>query len=202
MKDRWLEWFDMDDEADCQWALGYLIEAGESVPISEGPAGSRLNFLMMKWPARTREKSQGICTVHSNYRALETKMRAAYRNRKRRAAQKDQKTYSLIMKRSAQRPLSQLASLWGLKQNQAVEKLIFEAAELRREFDKQSKAEIQRAREDFRKKKEALQGRLKNQQEQIKALKQEIRELKIAPPERKVTRIHKRLASIKKPGEE
>ena len=204
MSKHWLEWFDWKNENECEWALGYLAKAGEPLEPYGGAASSRLNLLIKKWPPRPRDPSLGPHPIHSHYRALETRMRAAYYNKRRRAAQKDHKTYSLIMKKSAQKLLTRLSAHWGLKQNQVVEHLIFSGGDLKREFDDHSKREIRRAQEECKKQKEKLQDRLKEQQEQIKVLKREIRDLKSALLERKVTKVQKRLRSYdaNKPNEE
>lgn len=113
MSKHWLEWFDWKNENECEWALGYLAKAGEPLEPYGGAASSRLNLLIKKWPPRPRDPSLGPHPIHSHYRALETRMRAAYYNKRRRAAQKDHKTYSLIMKKKCTKTTNPLIGPLG-----------------------------------------------------------------------------------------
>lgn len=186
MRKRWLEWFTWKDEDDCQWALGYLAEAGETIPWTNDAPRDRLRFLTEGWPARARDPSVIPPPIYNHYRALEDNLRRAHYNRCKRAEakRKDYKTYNFIMKRSAHKPLSRLATMWGVPLNQAAEHLIFQGVGLQREFENQRKSDVRQVKAEAKKQKEALQRRLQAQREQIKTLKGEIAKLKVQPVNR------------------
>ena len=89
---------------DCRWALGYLAEAGETIPWTNDTPRDRLRFLIEGWPARAHGPSVLRPHFYSHYRALKDNLRRAHYKRCMRAEakRKEHKTYNFIMKKVLQ----------------------------------------------------------------------------------------------------
>lgn len=166
---QWLDWIDKRNQEQTQWALNYL-NRNAATGLNSGPpfqhiqeASNALTFLTRAADVEARER-------------LLTRMKAAWSKHLSRKKSPERKPYSFEMSTKVGPALKRLSQARGLPIGQALESLILNTDDYRKNLERQKREDIAKIKPPH----QGINRQVKKQRDQLDAQNRIIQEWEIA----------------------